>query len=240
VSHWLEASRLLVIGHRGASAHAPENSLTSFALAAELGADAIELDIRLTADGWPIVMHDATVDRTTGGHGAVAGLTLAQVRELATADGRPVPTLDEVFEAFGPALLYNLELKGQGLFGRDLATAVADRIEGHQLASRVLVSSFNPLLLRRGRRHFARSTPLALIKGHRRAGPADLLFSGPAENPDYRLVDEKYMARARRRGQRVFAWTVDQAAEARRLARLGVHGLITNHPAAIISGLESE
>ncbi|MEK7278389.1 MAG: glycerophosphodiester phosphodiesterase family protein, partial [Chloroflexota bacterium] len=95
-----------VIAHRGASAAAPENTLTAFTSAAALGADAVELDVKLSKDGVPIIMHDPTVDRTTDGRGRVADLTLAALKRLdagakkdAKFAGERVPTLAEVFEA---------------------------------------------------------------------------------------------------------------------------------------------
>ncbi len=89
-----------VIAHRGASGQYPENTLLAFTKALEMGADAIELDVRLTTDGVPIVLHDPTLDRTTDGKGAVAGLTLAEVRRAVAGAGERVPALAEVLECF--------------------------------------------------------------------------------------------------------------------------------------------
>jgi glycerophosphoryl diester phosphodiesterase len=238
VSDWLAAAHPLVIGHRGASADAPENTLSAFALALEQGADGIELDVQLSTDGWPVVMHDQRVDRTTSGHGRVTDLTLAQLRSLDAGDGRPVPTLDEVFEAFGPALLYNLELKDRGWRDRGLAAAVADRIESHHLEDRVLVSSFNPLTVRRARRCLARRTPVAVIRMAGLQQYAYWLASGEADHPQHILVDNRYMDWAGQRGYRVHVWTVDDPAEAQRLVVLGVHAIITNKPDLIRKTME--
>jgi glycerophosphoryl diester phosphodiesterase len=133
MSAWLSDSTPLIIAHRGASHDAPENTITAFALAVEQGADGIELDVQLSADGIPVVMHDASVERTTNGRGAVSKLTIEQLQRLDAGDGRPVPTLDEVFEIFGPTLLYNVELKTGIWSDRNLAAAVAERIDGHHL-----------------------------------------------------------------------------------------------------------
>lgn len=238
MSDWLVAHRPLVIAHRGASAEAPENSLSAFALALEQGADGIELDVQLSADGWPIVMHDARVDRTTNGQGYVANLTLAQLRTLDGGDGRSVPTLDEVFEAFGPALLYNVELKDRGWRDHGLLASVADRIEGHHLEDRVLVSSFNPMTIRRARRHLAKRIPVAVIRMPGLQQYAYWLASGEADHPHHTLVDERYMAWATNRGYRVHVWTVDDPARAQRLASLGVNAIITNNPVLILAALE--
>src|SRR5213594_3703990 len=82
MNKWLESTRCLVIAHRGASAAAPESTLAAFRLAAKLGADGIELDVRGTADGQLVVIHDASVDRTTDGSGKIAALTLEQLHRF--------------------------------------------------------------------------------------------------------------------------------------------------------------
>lgn len=227
---WFTAEKPLIIGHRGASADAPENTLTAFALALEQGADGVELDVQLSADGWPVVCHDFRVDRMTNGTGLVSQLTVAQLRELDAGEGEGIPTLDEVFELLGPGALYNVELKNWDWRDKGLETAVADRIQSHNLERQVLVSSFNPFALRRARRHLTRSTPLAMIRERGWLQYSYLLASGEADHPHSSFVNESYMAWARRHGYRVHVWTVDDPAEAQRLVQLGVHGLITNKP----------
>ncbi|MBK8985893.1 MAG: glycerophosphodiester phosphodiesterase [Chloroflexi bacterium] len=227
----------LVIGHRGASADAPENTMAAFALALTQGADGIEFDVQLSADGVPVVMHDADVTRMTTGDGRVANLSLAALQSLEMAQGQRIPTLDDVLGAFGRQLLYNIEVKDFGWRERGTETAVADRIRAHHLKDNVLVSSFNPLALRRLRRCLPPGVPIALIRdaGWRQYGY--LLADGAADHPHHALVDARYMAWARQRSYRVNVWTVDDPAEARRLAALGVHGLITNQPANIRDNL---
>lgn len=230
---WLSSNTPLIIAHRGASTGAPENTLAAFGLAAEEGAHGVELDVRLSADGNVVVIHDATVDRTTDGTGAVAALTTGELRSLDAGMGQSIPTLDDVFQTFGPALLYNVELKGSGLRDRGLEVAVADRVAAYHLENQVVVSSFNPFALRRARRSLSRSTMTGRL-WHR--GPrwlAHAFAQTEADHPYYDLVDEAYMAWAGERRYRVHVWTVDDPAEARRLASLGVHAIITNHPKAI-------
>lgn len=236
---WYSSEIPLIIGHRGASAAAPENTMAAFGLAAEQGAQGIELDVRLAADGNVVVMHDRRVARTTNGRGAVAGLTTAELQALDAGLGQPVPTLDDVFQAFGPALLYNVELKDGGLANDDLILAVADRIAAYHLENQVVVSSFNPLAVRRARRHLSRTTMTAVIWARGPRWLWHLAAQTEADHPHYSLVDDAYMAWARERQYRVHVWTVDDPAEARRLARLGVHALITNKP-DVISGVLAE
>lgn len=240
MSKWLRAESQLIIGHRGASADAPENSLTAFALAVEQGADGIEIDVQLSADGWPMLLHDEKVDRTTNGTGAVAELTFEQCQALDCGDGGPIPSLDQVFEMFGPALLYNVELKGMAWQDDGLVAAVADRIESHQLEEHVLVSTFNPRILRRCRRQMSKRVAIALLRAPGPYKYTYLIADGQADHPHYSMIDEKYMEWARKRGYRVHTWTVDEPAEARRLVELGVHGIITNKPGFLRESLQAK
>lgn len=234
---WLSPDTPLIIAHRGASAAAPENTLAAFGLAAEEGAHGVELDVRLSADGNVVVIHDATVDRTTSDTGAVADLTTDQLRSLDAGMGQAIPTLDDVFQTFGPALLYNVELKGAGFSDRGLAAAVADRIAAYHLQNQVVVSAFNPFALRRARRSLSRSTMVGRLW---RRGPrwlAHAFAQTEADHPHHSLVDQAYSEWARRHLYRVHVWTVDDAGDARRLASLGVHAIITNHPRKIREAL---
>ncbi len=233
---WLTAKKPLIIGHRGASAYAPENTLAAFELAIEQGADGIELDVQMSVDGRIMVIHDFDSARTTNGQGLVAELTAAELQSFDAGQGQRVPTLDELFETLGPRVLYNIELKYFGWRGRGLETAVADRIESFHLENNVLISSFNPLAIRRARRQLSRSVPVAILR--RQDFKYGYLFAkSEADHPHFGMVDEAYMAWARKRGYRVNVWTVDEPDEARRLAALGVNGLITNKPDVILDSL---
>ena len=114
---WSDLPSPVIIAHRGDKTHAPENTLAAFKSAAENGADAIEFDVKLTADGRIIVLHDPTVNRTTNGLGKISQLPYAAVRELDAGAwfseefrGECIPTLDEVFETVGKRLYMNIEL----------------------------------------------------------------------------------------------------------------------------------
>lgn len=227
---WLTAPQPLILGHRGASADAPENTLAAFALALEQGADGIELDVQLSADGRPVIIHDFSVDRVSNGAGKVSAMTVADLKALDLGAGQTIPTLDELFEMLGPRTLYNIELKEFSWRNHGLEAAVADRVAAFHLENRVLISSFNPLAIRRARREFSRATAVALIRERGLLQYGYLLASGEADHPHHSLIDAGYMAWARRRGYRVHTWTVDDPAEARRLLDLGVNGIFTNKP----------
>lgn len=236
-SPWLTATRPLIIGHRGASADAPENTLAAFALALEQNADGIEFDVQLCADGVPVIMHDDTVDRTCDGAGRVAALTLRELQRLTIAQEHTIPTLDELFEMLGRRALYNVELKALGVNDGGLAAAVANCIEGHGVGDRVIISSFSPFVVRAARRHLIRSIPVAHLREQRLLRLVHRVVRAEADHPAHDLVDERLMIWARRRGLRVNVWTVDDPAEARRLIRLGVNGIITNRPGALRAGI---
>lgn len=237
---WLTGPFPLIIGHRGASAEAPENTLAAFGLALEQGAAGVEFDVRLSADGNVVVIHDATVERTTNGRGQVSQMRASELRALDAGMGQPVPTLDDVFEAFGPSMLYNVELKVGGLWDKGLEGAAAERIEAHHLQNHVVVSSFDPMAVRRARRQLPATTMTGFLWMNGGIVPRvmrTVASNAEADHPYYPLVDEAYMAWARERQLRVHVWTVDDAQEARRLAALGVHALITNRPREIAAAL---
>ncbi len=236
-SPWLTATHPLIIGHRGASADAPENTLAAFMLALEQDADGVEFDVQLSADGVPVVIHDSTVDRTSDGTGRVGELTLAALRELRIDGEHTIPTLDEVFEALGRRALLNVELKVLGIDDGGLSVAVAERIRRHDVAGRVLVSCFSPFVVRRARRQLPPGVPLAHLRQHRLMRLAHALVPAEADHPARGLVNEGLMHWARRRGVRVNVWTVDETAEARRLVALGVNSIITNRPGALRAAL---
>jgi glycerophosphoryl diester phosphodiesterase len=227
---WSSAQRPLIIGHRGASAEAPENTLAAFALAQAQGADGIEFDVQLSADGWPVVIHDSKLERTTNGKGIVQQFTMADLQQLDAGQGQRIPTLDEVFETLGPHFLYNVELKTAALRDNGLAAAVADRIQSHGLERQTAVSSFNPLAVRYARRHLTNSTWVAHLSYKPVLKFKHSLIPVQAVHPYYKMVDAAYMTWAVKNKWRVHVWTVDDPAEAQRLVGLGVDAIITNKP----------
>jgi len=251
--NFLNHERVLNIAHRGASTAAPPNTLAAFEKAVELGADGIEFDVHLSADGVPVVIHDSTVDGTTDGSGRVARMTLAQLKRLdagasfdPTFAGERIPTLEEVLETMGNRLLLNIELKTVSSRDNGLERAVIAQIKrcGLDDDNRVLLSSFNPLSLRRAKK-IAPHIPTGLLYAPYLPPPlrsAWLAFLAPheARHPEHTMVNARYMAWARQRGYRVNTWTVDDPDEMRRLIGLGVDSIITNVPDVLHSVLESQ
>jgi glycerophosphoryl diester phosphodiesterase len=239
-SLWLTAGRTLNIGHRGASRAAPQNTLAAFRQAAELGADGVELDVHLSADGVPVVIHDFVVDHTTDGTGAVAARPLAALKELDAGGwfdpayaGERIPTLAEVMEAVGDTLLLNIELKVAGRSDGRLAAAVVGLVTRFNLAERVLLSSFEPTALLDVRR-LAPHLPLGFLYDPLPSSwPTRLRARGlhpQALHPHHTLARPALIRRAHKRGQRVVTWTVDEPAAMARLIAAGIDAIITNYP----------
>lgn len=215
-----------VIAHRGASAAAPENTIEAFRLAATLGADAVELDVRRTADGEPAVHHDET---------------LADGRRIVTleADALPseVPMLPAALEACG-SLEVNVEIKNVRIDGdydpdQAMARVVVDTVHRLGIGERILVSSFGFACIERVRALDPGLRTAFLIGGD--ADPLPLLERAaagghPGVHPHWRMVDETVVARARDLGLFLNVWTVDDPDEMVRLADLGVDGIVTNVP----------
>ncbi len=221
-----------LIAHRGASGQYPENTLLAFARSLELGADAIELDVRVTADGVPVVLHDPTLDRTTDGTGAVAARTWSEVRRAVAGAGERVPTLAEVLERF-PTTPLIVEIKEAAAARPALAALRAQHAEG-----RVLLGAFQRAALRPFvGTEFARSAVRLQVSWFWACSRLGLArrtdyqaFSVPERSGRLRVVDTAFLGAARRAGLPVHVWTVDDPAEAARLRALGVCGIITNYP----------
>lgn len=222
-----------VIAHRGASGEYPENTLLAFAKGLEQGADGLELDVRATADGVPIVLHDATLDRTTDGAGPVARLSLADVRRVDAGRGERVPTLAEVLERFAATPLL-VEIKERSAARPTLALLRRHRAERRALVGAFGFGALAPFFgtefarapVRAEVACFWAASRLGLSLGGRRYGA----LSVPEYSGRLRVVDRRFVAAARRARVPVHVWTVDDPAHAARLRGLGVCGILTNYP----------
>jgi glycerophosphoryl diester phosphodiesterase len=243
----LDSGNALVFGHRGAMARAPMNTLAAFELARRQGADGIELDAQLSKDGHIVVIHNDTVDATTDGRGKVCDMTLADLKRLEAGTwfsdayaGERIPTLDEVFDAFGGDLLINVEIKSSGTWSYRADKLLADCVRRHNMRERVIVSSFDPMILRGVGQMLPTVIMGFLYKPDMPAHhypPLKKLWR-QARHPRHDMVDEGYMNWARGQGCYVNVWTVNDAQRAIELARLGVSAIITNEPDTIIRALK--
>ena len=249
----LEPGARPVIGHRGNCAHAPENTIESFAQAVSLGADAIEFDVRVTADGIPVVHHDPTVNRTTDGTGQIDRMTFAELRVLDagarfTKDGgktfpyrgkgHRIPRLDEVLEAF-PVTPVLIELKTALA-----ATGTKRSVESHKAEERTLVDAMDILAVR----VFARSAiPTGAARNDVARLMSEVLLRRAITPFDYRALCIPLSYRglplpvgafakvAPTQNCRVHVWTIDDPNVAKRLWGLGVNGIISNDPQVMLS-----
>ena len=252
-----------IFAHRGASAVAPENTLPAFEKGLELGADGFELDVQATADGKLVVLHDYNLERSTNGVGLLRNHTLAQlagidagIRFSESFANTPIPTLDQVFDLVGDTCIVNGEIKNMDWDGGREAEPLARMINRRNLYQQVIVSSFNPLSLRKMRQldpsirlgylYFKRpphtdranenifqrfrNVPPKFLFYHFSRGWFTKTIAPEALHPYFTSIDEPLMETARSRGQLVNAWTVNEGGEAKRLARLGVNAIITDVP----------
>lgn len=228
---------MLCIGHRGASGHEPENTLRSIRRALELGADGIEIDVRLL-DGELIVFHDSRLDRTTNGKGSLSRVPFERLRELDAGAGERVPTLREVLQEVARRAFVNIELKG-----RKTARPVVAMIEEfvRDLGWRYedfLVSSFHRRELRDVRLVGSPAIPLGLLLARptRFYPRAARLFGVYSINPAVRYVTPKLVAEAHCQGWKVFPYTVNTPADIQRMRDCGVDGVFCDFPERVKRG----
>jgi glycerophosphoryl diester phosphodiesterase len=248
VNPLLDLSARPIIAHRGASGSAPENTMAAFRLAAELGADAFELDVRLTADGVPVLLHDRMLDRTTDRTGRLRALTLEQLAEVDAgawftrdrgrtypfrgADVR-IPKLRQVLQAF-PEMPCMVEVKEP-----EAQEAVRRVLLEERAADRCVIASehYDALRVFRGP-PFATAAARAEIGALYRAVlfrrvPASVPYrclSVPVRHRGLPVPTPAFVAAARRLGCPVHVWTVNRTATARLLWSRGVAGVVTNYP----------
>jgi glycerophosphoryl diester phosphodiesterase len=232
----------LIFAHRGASAHAPENTLAAFELAIQQNADVIELDTKLSADGHVVVIHDQSVDRTTNGSGRVSELTLVSLRELDagshfsdTFRGEQIPTLEEVLEIYAGRTFLNIELTNYRTPFDALPMKIAQLIELCDQETQILVSSFHPIPLRRFH-HLLPSIPIGFLAKRGAAGVISRSWIGNALIPYQAIHLEKsdvssaLITKAHQSGKRVHTFTVNSADEMAKLLSLNVDGIISDDP----------
>jgi len=232
--------KLRLYAHRGASARAPENTLSAFAAALVDGANALELDVHRTADGHFVVAHDGDGSRLCGTPERIAEISLADLRRWTVA-GEPLPTLAEVLEAF-PEVPLSIDLKP------DDATAVGPLLElltAHGGEGRVTVASFHDRLVWRARRlgwagrtaltrgevAALRLAPLALARRLVRGQAAQV----PLRSGVVRLDRRFFLERCGKLGIRADYWVVNDPAEARTLLAAGATGVMSDDPARLAS-----
>ncbi len=234
-------NRTLVIGHACAAGEAPANTLAGVRASLDAGAEAMEIDVQLCAEGIPVLMHDITVDRTTNLSGPVRALSLATLQAADAGGGEPVPTLDQVLDLVSARLTVLCELKAtpdQPDQDQALVDAVLRVIERHDARGWAAIHSFNPDIVQRARTTEPRVSA-AIISGPvqgdevERLLAATLKRNGQAVSVQHSCVDRALVVRAKQRQLTVWTWTPDQPEDWARLLEAGVDGIITNVPHAL-------
>jgi glycerophosphoryl diester phosphodiesterase len=271
-SPWLQR-RVIAFAHQGGSYEGPSSTLEAIARALAEGATAIELDVHATSDRHIVVCHDETVDRTTNHHGAIADLTLAEVREMDNAywwiagetvsPGRDalqylergkapanrdfgIVTLEEVSERF-PGVLLNLDLKRTDPDVEPYEELLADELQRLERLHSVIVGSFHDTAVQRFRT-FAPGVATSAATGEAAtfyfsmlegvpSVPPVCAFQVPAVYGDVRVVDERFVETAHAADIAVHVWTINDPGEMRELLDIGVDGLISDRPTALVQVL---
>ncbi|RLE74539.1 MAG: glycerophosphodiester phosphodiesterase [Thermoprotei archaeon] len=218
-----------IVGHRGAKGLEPENTILSIRKALEIGVDAVEVDVRASKDGYPVIIHDDTVDRTTNGSGLVADMTLDELRKLDAGKGEKIPLFEEVLrEVHGKAVLF-VEFKVA-----DAIDAVLKIVDSMNAWKSILFISFE-------------SDHLLKVKEYNKDAYTGLIYFKQGDGiilakkigalavlPFYRMATEKAVAFAKKLRLMVIPWVVNDLETGKRLKSYGVNGLTTDRPDIMI------
>ncbi len=224
----------IIIGHRGASAYEPENTLRSFERAIAMGASMIELDVFVCASGEVVVIHDDTVDRTTNGKGRVKELTLDTLRTLDAGKGEHIPLLSEVFDLVHSRIPINIELKDPAA-ARPVAELIGRFIKNKKASyNDVIVTSFDTKALQDFHSYYPQVKTGVIFDDDKR-NVADYIKTTKNVAAHYIIVDfttitPELVQRAHKNGLTVFAYTVNSKNDAKKTVALNIDGIITDYP----------
>jgi glycerophosphoryl diester phosphodiesterase len=235
-----------VIGHRGAAGDAPENTLASFQLALEQGADGIELDIHLTKDGEIVVCHDPTIDRTTNGSGYIVEMQVAEIKRFDAGGwfsqqyaGESIPTLAEVFDQVPDNIMINIEIKYS--YKGQLETRLIDFLRKRNRFENVVISSFDHKCMQRIKKteRMAKIGLLYVANLIDHAGYANQLgVDVYSIHPHYQLIEKDDVLKAKAAGLKVYPFTINSDEDFRKMLDYGVSGIITDFPAKLVQLLK--
>lgn len=233
-------SKTEIFAHRGASGYAPENTLEAFALAIRQGADGIELDVQLSKDGIPVVIHDETVDRVTERTGWVKDYTLEELKELTVLGDKfpgytqaKIPTLKEVLKAVKPSgIQVNIELKTGIYWYPEIEKKVAKIVEETGMKERIIYSSFNHYSIQKikeivpdAKTAYLYSDVILNVESYAKKTNVEGLH--PAI---YHVKMADFLQEYLKSGLKVRVWTVNEKEDMKTLTEAGVTAVITNYP----------
>ncbi len=231
-------------GHRGASGHAPENTLAAIRLAMAMGAQMVEIDVQQTADDQLVLLHDDSLRRTTNGNGLLWQKKLVELQGLdaggwfdAKFAGEPLPTLEQTIALVRGKIKLNIEVKLHG-HERNIAKLVVEVIRREGFATECLITSFGHAVADEIKQ-LAPELRVGYIFGPREFREA--VFTAPVEvlSAHYSLVNAEFMRKARATGKAVHVWTVNDKDLMTRLIDLGVEAIITNYPDRLAEVLQT-
>ena len=219
-----------IIGHRGAAGYTLENTLASFQKAIKIGCDGTELDVHLTRDNIPVVIHDSTVDRVTSGSGIVSQMSLEEIKKLDCKDKQKIPTLQEVIDLCREKINLKIELKA------DVAVRqVAEALKQNNIVPGTSVLSFDKGTLKEIRKILPDLTLCYLFEEYsddvwKLAEDLSLEFLGPK----YSTVDQEVIDKSHSLGIKIYTWTVNDKKTGKKLETMGVDELATDYPKVFI------
>jgi len=215
----------MIIGHRGAAALEPENTLLSIERAMDIGVDAVEIDVHLSEDKELVVIHDATVDRTTNGTGPVSSYTVQEIKRLDAGKGETIPTLQEVIDLIDRRVMLVIELKEEGT-----ERPVVDLIIQNNLFDKACVISFWHRLVKTVKEMDSRIKTGVLLVG----SPVDVCIATQASADalvmKYTFVDREFVKIAHKKGLKVFIWNIDDQDLLKPYVDMGVDAIGSNDP----------
>ena len=212
-----------VIAHRGASFFEPENTLRSFKRAIEMGADFVEIDVRMSKDGELVIMHDADVNRTTNGNGLVKDQTLEELKKLDAGRGETIPTLDEVMKTVKNKVGLVIEIKEPGTEDKILQKIMENGLEN------VILASFYHESIKNAK-ELNPSINAGIIFVCQPVDVSQMAFNAGANIifPSHRYMNEDLVKEAKKKGIFVYPWAIDDPSVFEKFAEMGVDGIITN------------
>ena len=209
--------------HRGASFLEPENTIKAIERAIQVGADFVEVDVRMSKDNQLVIMHDPDINRTTDGNGLVKDYTLPELKKFDAGEGEPILTLDEVIECVKNRIGLVIEIKEPGTEGK-----ILEKIDEHNLENVILTSFYHKSI--KNARKINHSVDAGIIFTGQPVYVNQMASNACANVifPGYKYLDEDLVKQAHKNGISVYPWTVDDEGMFEKLVEMGVDGIVTN------------
>ena len=249
--------KIAVIAHRGASGTAPENTLASIKLALEMHVDMIEIDIHLSKDSIPVVIHDETLNRTTNGKGKVKDFSVKELKKLDAGKwfsdkyiNEEIPTLEEVIELTKGKCILLIEIKNGSSIYPNIEKITLNIIKNKNAQNDCIIQSFDDEVTRNLEKQNCTIQLQKLVTGNLRFIPFHLVDTKikfgsiykyknvSAINPNLNYVNKDVVNKIHTAGQKIFCWTVNKNKDMIRMIECGVDGIITNYPEKLIEILK--